>query len=207
MKERSLHVLMLWNSVIHLGYVLLCAEGPAVSWSHQPTDPVTSPRVTVVGGRGSHRWQEGGLLVVGQRTKEQQFPSKREEEMLPESIDTQPHTMLQNHKWLRRNSGQNASLVSVYKAGNPAVSSLWSDQRLKWTCNSLRKPQDLHSHPSSKRPLGAHWTWQLHLPRIRPLFIKSYFKRRQYQQNSIISRDNFNMGSDWPAVNAYPLHI
>ena len=202
MKVQSLHVLMLWNSNIHLGYVVQCAEGPAVSWSHQPTDPVTSPRVTVRG----RLTQMAGRWPAGCWT-ENKRASKREEEMLPESIDTQPHTMLQNHKWLRKNSGQNASLMSIYKAGNPAVSRLWSDQRLKWTCNSLRKPQDLHSHPSSKRPLGAHWTWQPHLPRIRPLFIKSYFKRRQYQQNSIISRDNFNMGSDLPAVNAYPLHI
>lgn len=186
---------------------MLCDVLKVQQWAEVTNQQTQWHHLVSLWGGGSHRWQEGGLLVVGQRTKEQRFPSKREEEMLPESIDTQPHTMLQNHKWLRKNSGQNASLMSIYKAGNPAVSRLWSDQRLKWTCNSLRKPQDLHSHPSSKRPLGAHWTWQPHLPRIRPLFIKSYFKRRQYQQNSIISRDNFNMGSDLPAVNAYPLHI
>lgn len=94
----------------------------------------------------SHRWQEGGLLVVGQRTKEQQFPSKRAKEMLPESTEAQPHTSLQNHKWLRRNSNQNANLMSSYKDQNHALSSLGSNQRQKWSC---KQPQMAPGSPQS----------------------------------------------------------
>lgn len=202
MKVQSLHVLMLWNSVIHLGCVLLCAEGSAVSWSHQPTDPVTSPRVTV-GGEVHTDGRKVACWLLDREQKSSNFHQRRKKKC---SQSPQIPSLTQCYKTIN-DWGGTVAKMPAWCPFIRQVSSLWSDLRLKWTCNSLRKPQDLRSHPSSKRPLGAHWIWQPRLPRTRPLFIKSYFKRQQYQQNSIISRDNFNMGSDLPAVNAYPLHI
>lgn len=71
--------------------------------------------------------------------------------------------------------------------------------------NSLRRRQDLHSRPSSERRLGPHQPLQPHLPNIL-LFTKSHFNERHHWQNPIISRDNFNMNSDSPMVNTYPLY-
>lgn len=94
---------------------------------------------------GSHRWQEGGLLVVGQRTKEQQFPSKRAEEMLPEFIEAQHHTSLHNYKGLRRNSSQNTNLGSMYKDWSLALSSLWPNGDRREVANNLKRLQDLQA--------------------------------------------------------------
>ena len=103
-------------------------------------------------GGGSHRWQEGGLLVVGQRTKEQRFPSKRAEEMLPESIEAKHHTSLHNYKWLGRNNSQNANLGSINKDWNllwAAFGPTETDTKFQTASNNLR----ISSHSSSERLL------------------------------------------------------
>lgn len=77
---------------------------------------------------GSHRWQGGGLLLIGQRTKEQPFPSQRAEETLPETTETQlPHHCIT----INGREGTAAKVPTwcpFVKNWSHAWGSLWSNQ-------------------------------------------------------------------------------
>ena len=138
------------------------------------------------GGGDSHRCQEGGLLLVGQRTKEQQYPSKRAEEMLPESTEAQlTHHCTTRNGW----EGTAANTVPVCTAWTCALSRLCLTGDRGGAAHGLRRRQPGSPQSSIKREAAGP------APRTS-LFIKSHFKEWNHWQTPIITRDNFNTDSD-----------
>lgn len=89
----------------------------------------------------SHRGQEGSLLVVGQRTKEQPFPLKGRKKCFqnPQKLSL-PHPWIAIHSW-------NNNWVSIYQDWNWAQLSLWDRGVVR---SKVRYCQGPHSHLSGE---------------------------------------------------------